>query len=267
MKTTKRLPNLFFAALLALLVFTTGCFNFNASFSTANITNAVMTESVNSDGIPGDAVSSFPANAPILYTSAELHNAPNNTQIRIVWAYVTGKQIMDEVTFDSGDLSDRYIYSYFEPTELLPEGDYRVDYYIGNHKKPDASVNFTVAAAEEAPAASGAAISDAHMTSYIEEGGEPADTISVVPTTGTWYVSAILSNTQPGTILHFTWYDLDGSVVDTVDVDPQGATDVYVFSSLELTGTASEGDYQVAIFVDDQTDPAAVVTFTASNNA
>jgi len=268
MKTLKRI--FLIAVAMMLIAFSFGC-SFN--FTTATITSAIMTDSIDIDGIPGDEVASFAADAPMLYTSAILQNAPDHTQIRIVWAYVTGKQVMDEVTLDSGTISDRYIYSNFEPSALLPEGDYRVDYFIDDHEIPDATVAFTVTAAEyddtwnEPSATAGAVISEAHMTSYMDENGVPVDSIEVVPTTGTWYVSVILSNTQADTILHFVWYNIDGSVIDVGDVDPQGATDVYIYSTLQLSGAAPEGQYYVGVFINDATEPAAAVSFTASDNA
>ena len=102
----------------------------------------------------------------MLYTSAKLQSAPDHTQIRIVWAYVTGEQVIDEVILDSGTISDRYIYSNLEPTAPLPEGDYRVDYFIDDNKEPAARVEFTVTAAgNTAATADSAFISDMHMIS------------------------------------------------------------------------------------------------------
>lgn len=269
MKTSKRI--LLTAVAAMLVVFSAGC---SFSFSTATITEAIMTDSIDQDGIPGETVYSYPANAPMLYTSAKLLNAPDNTQIRIVWAYVTGKQVMDEVILDSGTLSDRYIFSYFEPTELLPEGDYRVDYFIDDNKDPAARVEFTVTAAEYdvpeeddttlsiTPFIDSTIFSTVHMTSYIDVYA-PVDTIEVVPTTGIWYVSAILKNPYPDSVFYFVWYDTEGTVMDIVDVDLEGTSDTYLYSSFTLSGTAPEGQYYIGVFVDDAEEPSALIVFTA----
>ena len=135
MKSNKRFMIIAFA--LALAVIATGC-SFN--FSTAKIDDAIMTNSVDADGKPGEEVVSFSADAAMLYTSAKLLSAPDNTQIRIVWTYVTGNQNMGEITVDSGTISDRYIYSNYEPTGLLPEGDYQVQYFVDTREEADATV-------------------------------------------------------------------------------------------------------------------------------
>ena len=257
MKSNKRLITIAFV--LALAVFATGC---SFSFSTAKIEDAIMTNSVDAEGKPGEEVVSFPADAAMLYTSAKLLSAPDNTQIRIVWTYVTGNQAMGEITVDSGDISDRYIYSNYEPSGLLPEGDYQVQYFIGDREEPDATVKFVVvAAAVTAADATTAYLEDTHMTSNIDANGMPVDSIATVPATGTWYVSSILRNTQADTVLTYVWYDANGNVVDSFDLDPQGATDVYIFGSFELANVAPSGQYRVEIYVNGSSDPAAFVDF------
>lgn len=244
---------------LALAVFATGC---SFSFSTAKIEDAIMTNSIDADGKPGEAVASFATDAAILYTSAKIMNAPDNTQIRIVWTYVTGNEAMGEITVDSGDVSDRYIYSNYEPTALLPAGDYQVEYFIDDRKKPDATVKFSVTEAQlKTEPAAGAYLEDAHMTSNVDANGMPVDSISTVASTGTWYISSILRNTQAYTILHYVWYDTNGNVVDSFDLDPQGATDVYIFGSFVLASVAPSGQYRVEIYIDDASVPAAAVDF------
>ncbi|MEA4869721.1 MAG: PsbP-related protein [Christensenella sp.] len=264
MKTAKQI--LRYTIVAALSVFLLGC-SFN--FTTAKIEDAIMTNSIDENGIPGEEVVSFPADSAILYTSAKVRNAPDNTKIRIVWTYVTGNQKMDEITLDSGTISDRYIYSSFEPTALLPNGDYQVEYYIEDRTEPDATVKFVVVAAGEKTAANtdGAYVEDAHMTSYIDENGYPADTITTVAPTGTWYVSAVLRNTQANTMIRFIWYDATGATIASYDFDPQGKTDIYISGTLELTSTAPDGQYRVEIYVDDAATPAKTVTFAVGNAA
>ena len=263
MKTSKRIMLMTLA--LALAIFTVGC-SFN--ISTAKIEEAIMTDSVDADGKPGSTVTSFPADAAVLYTSAKLRNAPDNTKIRIVWTYLTGNQPIDEISLDSGDISDRYVYSNLTPTAILPEGDYQVEYFIEDRKEPDATVPFNVTAVEsKAQSTDGAYLEDAHMTSSVDAAGKPVDTIDTLATTGTWYVSSVLRNAQPDTVLHYTWYDTNGNVVDSFDLNPEGATDVYIFGSFQVTNEAPEGQYRVEIRIDDQTDPAATVDFNVSASA
>ena len=263
MKPSKRI--LMTTLALALAIFTVGC-SFNVT--TAKVEEAIMTNSVDAEGKPGEAVTSFPADTAMLYTSAKLRNAPDNTQIRIVWTYLTQNQLIDEITLDSGDISDRYIYSNLAPTAVLPVGDYQVQYFIEDRKEPDATVPFRVTAVEsKMDSTNGAYLEDAHMTSNVDAEGKPVDSIDTLATTGTWYVSSILRNTQANTMLHYIWYDTSGNVIDSFDLNPAGATDVYIFGSFQLASEAPEGQYRVEIRIDDQTEPAATVDFNVSASA
>jgi len=128
-------------------------------------------------------------------------------------------------------------------------------------------VKFTVDEAQaKTDSAMLAYLEDTHMTSAVDASGAPVDNISELATTGTWYISSVLRNTQPDTIIHYVWYDTNGSVVDTFDLDPKGATDVYIYSSFALATSAPEGEYRVEIYVNDEAQPAQSVTFTASNS-
>ena len=263
MKTRKQVLRIAIAA--AMSIFLLGC-SFNVT--TAKVEDAMMTTSIDENGAPGEEVVSYPADAAMLYASAKIRNAPDNTKIRIVWNYLTGDQLMDEITLDSGTISDRYIYSSFEPTGLLPEGDYAVSFYVEDRTEPDATAKFVVVAAENKTAqvaTNGAYLEDVHMTSYIDDNGYPADTITTVAPTGTWYVSAILRNTQPDTMIHFVWYDSSNEMIDSFSFDPQGATDIYISGTLEITSIAPEGNYAVEIYVDDATEPAATVGFSVGD--
>ncbi|NLI54286.1 MAG: hypothetical protein GX417_08150 [Clostridiales bacterium] len=265
MKISKRI--LLFAVVAMLAVFTVGC---SFSFSTAKIEDAIMTNSIDDKGMPGEEVVSYTTDATVLYTSAKIRNAPDHTQIKIVWTYVTGDQMIDTVMLDSGTLSDNYISSNLELTTQLPTGDYKVEYYIDEREEPDAVVKFVVIPGQEAvkeePAteAETAYLEDAHMTSYMDPGGTPADSITTVAPTGTWYVSAILRNTQPDTVIHFIWYDTNGNLIDQFDLDPNGETDIYISGSLELSTIAPEGQYSVELYVNDAATPGATVNFTVA---
>lgn len=264
MKGKNRIILLVVAAMLT--IFTLGC-SFN--FSTAKIEDAIMTTSIDDNGMPSDAVTSYSADASALYSSAKILNAPDNTKIRIVWTFTTSGEQFDEATLDSGDISDRYIFASYEPSGPLPEGDYKVEYYVEDREEPDATVEFTVtAAANEAVAPTdGAYLEEMHMASYMEADGLPAEYITTVATTGTWYATAILRNTQPDTTIRFVWYDSQGYVIDDYALDPQGATDVYVAGTLTLNSAAPEGEYRVELYIDDATQPAGTIDFSVVNES
>ncbi|MEA4913177.1 MAG: PsbP-related protein [Christensenella sp.] len=257
----KRILLIAVAAVLA--VFAVGC---SVSVSTAKIEDAIMTTSIDAEGKPGDEVVSFPADAAVLYTSAKLMNAPDNTQIRIEWTYVTGNQLIDSIVLDSGNIASRYIYSNLEPTQALPEGDYQVQYFVDSREEPDATVKFVVVAAENKTTdANLPYLEDTHMTSGIDATGMPIDTVTSVASSGTWYVSSILRDAQADTMIYYVWYDTNGNRIDQVEFDPQGATDVYIFGSFALTSIAPEGQYRVEVYINDATAPAAYVDFNVNN--
>lgn len=259
MKTSKRIFLVAAAAVLAVL--TVGC---SFSVSTANISDAIMTDSIDADGKPGNTVTVYPADTYELFTSAVLKNAPDNTQVRITWVYSSTGETLYESVVDSGEISNRYVYSSISLDTPFPEGDYEVQYFIDEREEADATVRFRVT--ENAGASAQAYLEDVHMTSGFDEAGVPLDSIISVQTTGIWHVSAILRNTQPDTIIRFVWYDTKGNVIDDYDFNPQGETDVYIGGTMELTSTAPEGEYWVELYIDDATEPAAQVGFSASAN-
>lgn len=126
-------------ALVALLITAAAC---SVSFSTANITNASMTTAM-VNGKPSDSVTSYSADAPEFVASAILKNAPDDTIVTFVW-YYKGQEAY-RVPFDANGESEIYVYSTLT-TQLdqWPAGDYKVEMYINEREKPDATVEFTV---------------------------------------------------------------------------------------------------------------------------
>lgn len=263
MKTRRRIILIMLAVLLAV-----GAFGCSFSVSTAKINDAIMTDSVDTDGKPGNTVTSYSADASVLYSSAILNHAPDNTQVRIVWIYASTGETIDEVIVDSGNISDRYIYSSIEPGGLMPEGDYEVRYFVDEREDPDATVKFKIIPVEQEAVPQSvqqAYLEDAHMTSEFDSEGKPVDTIDTVKPIGIWYVSAILRNTQPDTYIRFVWYDTQGNVIDDYNLDPQGQTDIYISGTMELTAVAPEGVYWVELYINENETPAAQVQFTVSD--
>ena len=80
-------------SVLLALVFFAGC---SFSFTTANVTNAVMATDVDKGGKPLDIVTEYAQDAAKFVVSAVLNNAPENTQVKFVWNYLTEKQKIKE---------------------------------------------------------------------------------------------------------------------------------------------------------------------------
>lgn len=113
----------------------------SCSSSTANVTNAVMTTSVDANFLPVDNVTTFPVNSDV-YVAAELHNAPDDTSITFVW-YLNGEQL-DKVTIGNDKVSDAPLAGYLPAAEITKPGNYTVEIYIDDRDKPDTVTEFVV---------------------------------------------------------------------------------------------------------------------------
>lgn len=132
-----------FVLLVLSLAFTTQ----EVSATTARVKNARMTTALESPAMkPLDKVISYPVNAPEMIVSAELRNAPVNTRVRFVWKYLTADMEITQFQSDSGDSEPNiYIFNNINNNgRPWPQGEYRVDLYVDNRGKPDASVDFEV---------------------------------------------------------------------------------------------------------------------------
>ncbi len=245
------------------------------TITTAHVENAIATAEIDSEGKPGDAVTRFAPDVPIIYASAELRNAPDHTAVRIVWTYVTTGEGIGETTLDSGELTDRYIYSDFRPGGTLPEGEYRVDFYVEDRDEPDATARFHVEAAADAAKdaetavqdTDGVYVEDVHLTSGFDEAGQPLDTIAQVGPDGPWIVSAALRNTQPDTKILFVWFTPEEEKIAEYTLDPEGQADIYISGSLEPNEPMPDGTYYVALYAEGADDPLAVLDFAVSGAA
>jgi hypothetical protein len=110
----------------------------SCSASTANIKNALMTTAMDSSGKPVDNVTEFAVNTPVV-ASCELHNAPDGTKVIFKW--YSGDTKLDEVTVAS-TMSDQIVDS--KVPAIAQAGSYKVEIYIDDREKPDATLPFTV---------------------------------------------------------------------------------------------------------------------------
>ena len=141
-----------FILLIGLTMFTAE----DIDITTAKIKNAQMTTEIDEGGKPMDTVRTYSPDAPQLIAAAELRNAPQHTQVKFVWYYVTGEILITEHTIDSGENEpDIYVFSYITNETPWPEGEYMVEIYVEGRESPDDTVRFTIvsdaAAAEALP--------------------------------------------------------------------------------------------------------------------
>lgn len=113
----------------------------SCSSSTANVSNGVMTTGVDENVQPIDNVTEFPVNKDVFVT-ADLHNAPEDTDITFVW--YLGDQVVDTVTITNDDVTDAPLWGIL-PAELVSEpGNYAVGIYIDDREEADVFNEFTV---------------------------------------------------------------------------------------------------------------------------
>ncbi|MBN1624702.1 MAG: membrane lipoprotein lipid attachment site-containing protein [Clostridia bacterium] len=125
---------------LVIALLLTGC---SFSFTTANITEPGMTSAI-VDGAPVDTITEYTSDVPQFFAYGILNNAPDSTDIRFVWNYLTEPQIIDEVSFSSEGESGIYVYSTLTNDGLWPLGDYSVEMFIDDREEPDAVIEFSV---------------------------------------------------------------------------------------------------------------------------
>ncbi|PKM58740.1 MAG: hypothetical protein CVU99_17070 [Firmicutes bacterium HGW-Firmicutes-4] len=113
----------------------------SCSSTTANVSNAVMTTGVDESSLPIDEVTAFPVNTDV-YVAAELHNAPDDTDITFIW-YLEGQEV-DSVTINNGDVSDAPLWGILPAELVTAPGNYAVEIYIDDREEPDTVNEFVV---------------------------------------------------------------------------------------------------------------------------
>ena len=113
----------------------------SCSATTANVSNAVMTTGVDESSMAIDEVTEFPVNTDV-YVAAELHNAPDNTDITFIW-YLEGQEV-DSVTINNGDVSDAPLWGILPAELVTTPGNYAVEIYIDDREEADTVTEFTV---------------------------------------------------------------------------------------------------------------------------
>jgi hypothetical protein len=108
------------------------------SCSTANLSDVKICSSLNGGECSGD-VSSFPAEIPALYCSANLKNAPSDTKVTFEWKHEGTSFGKAEVTSGGGS-----IHSSYQPPSTFPPGKYSVTVKIEVDNSTPVTKEFTI---------------------------------------------------------------------------------------------------------------------------
>jgi len=102
--------------------------NFNASTST--ISNVKICTRIENSSCSGN-LSSLPSSSGKIFTTAQINNVPNGTQIAIIWEYNNGgewyKIDIIELTYSN---NNPIISSLNAPKNGWPKGNYRITYTL-----------------------------------------------------------------------------------------------------------------------------------------
>lgn len=133
--------------LLAIPIALASC---EASFSTANISEAVLAKDVQGDNFdPVDPTSTFPTDQQIIHLVVTLKNAPSDTVLKAVWTAIdvgdaapANTEIdQTEITMDG---SGNVHFTLSRPTSgVWPVGKYKVEVYLNG--KLDKTLEYQVA--------------------------------------------------------------------------------------------------------------------------
>ncbi|MEL7571208.1 MAG: hypothetical protein AAGU14_11705 [Eubacteriaceae bacterium] len=223
--------------------------------SSPSVTEAQMTIAVDDNANPIDKVESYNPNANKFVVAAKMKNVKQDTYVTFVWKQ--GQETLYENKLDVKNNTN--IYASLENEQLCKEGNYSVEIYVNESKKPDKVVNFTVD-----KATSSVKITDAHMTTNTDNDGKPVNTVTSYKTNDSKFtVSAILRNAPNNTKIMFSWvYNGNEIKMSVLDSGTSAGGDRYFHGYLTNTKGWQEGEYSVFIYEQDNPDSGTVVNFT-----
>ena len=123
----------FLAVFVAANIFTV------CSVSTANLSDVRLCANVNSSSECDGDKSSFAADAPVIYCSAQVKNAPSNTKVNFSWKFESESLGSADVETSSG-----VVYSTYKSGGTLKPGKYSVTVKINTDNSEPVTKNFTV---------------------------------------------------------------------------------------------------------------------------
>lgn len=103
----------------------------SCSVTTANLTDAAMASKIDANTMePITKTKVFAVDTPVIYATALLKNAPEDTKITAKWYYVTDDFDIASVDVMSTETSQYVSFTLTQPDAGFPVGDYKVELYI-----------------------------------------------------------------------------------------------------------------------------------------
>jgi len=136
----------FVALLLVVAVIVSAC---SFSFSTANISQAVLAKDVKGDNFePVDPTSTFATDQPVINLVVTVANAPSETKVKTVWTAVDvgdaapANTKIDEAEVTMDDSGNAHFTLSLPNSGTWPAGKYKVEIYLND--KLDRTLEYTV---------------------------------------------------------------------------------------------------------------------------
>ncbi len=137
----------FVALLLLVAVVASAC---SVSFSTANVTQAVLAKDVQGETFePVNPTSTFPTDQAVIHLVVSVANAPSDTKVKTVWTAVDvgdaapANTKIDEAELTMNDSGNAHFTLSAPTSGKWPAGKYKVEVYLDD--KLDRTLEYSIA--------------------------------------------------------------------------------------------------------------------------
>lgn len=113
------------------------------SYTSTKIENAQSASNIDENTYkPLDFISTFAVDSPMIFVTATINNAPEDTVIKAVWIYNENDYIIAQVELELTEVNQNVVFDLSKPIDGFPTGKYEVKLYIDDEY--DKSVKFEV---------------------------------------------------------------------------------------------------------------------------
>lgn len=104
----------------------------SCSFTTANLSDLTMAQDVDANNEPVTTTTSYTTDAPMLYATGVLNNAPSGTVVTAEWYYLDTdpETFIDSADLTFADTTTSFSFSLSIPDNGWPTGNYEVRFLI-----------------------------------------------------------------------------------------------------------------------------------------
>ena len=238
--------------LLAVLVIAVILGGGSCSVTTARLTEAAMASEVDPDTMePITKTDEFQSDTSVIYATALLKNAPEDTKITATWIYLEDDTEIASVDALSTETNQAVSFSLSRPDNGFPVGQYKVELAIDG--KLSETLRFTV---EASAVVLKPQLTEAAMASKINPDTQKAETRTdrFQADTAVIYATALLVDAPKNTKITATWtYTDDKTEIASVDVLSTETSQYVSFSLSRPDNGFPAGEYQVELVIDGKT--------------